>query len=88
MDLVSPGGPEEARIRTFERGVEGETLACGSGAMAAALTLRARGTGGTSLALATRSGEVLEVTIREDGPIELGGPARHVFDGVFPDPWE
>lgn len=87
VDLVALRGPDRARIRTFERGVEGETLACGSGAMAATLALRAQGLCGRRLSLLTRSGETLGVTLREGGRIELTGPARPVFDGVFPDPW-
>lgn len=92
VDLVSPDGPDAARIRTFERGVEGETLACGSGAMAAALAFHAAGLAGPRLHLRTRSGATLTVELEasDEGPsepraIRLSGPARWVFDGVFPD---
>ena len=88
VDLVALQGPDAARIRTFERGVEGETLACGSGAMAATVALHSRGLCGRHLSLVTRSGETLEVRLREGERIELAGPARPVFDGVFPDPWK
>lgn len=106
VDLVAPRGPDTALIRTFERGVEGETLACGSGAMAAALVLRETGLAGTEVALRTRSGATLWVRLGDAGdgeswdgtaegkasdraaegmPILLEGPARFLFDGVFPD---
>jgi diaminopimelate epimerase len=83
----------EVSIRTYERGVEAETLACGSGAMAAALALREAGLTERTLTLHTRSGEMLQVTLPEDGgasaearrrPIRLTGPARRIFDGDFP----
>lgn len=92
VDLVSPDGPDAARIRTFERGVEGETLACGSGAMAAALAFHEAGLAGPRLHLRTRSGATLTVELEasdedpsEPRAIRLSGPARWVFDGVFPD---
>lgn len=72
-------------IRTFERGVEGETLACGSGCMAAAFALREAGVVTTPVGLRTRSGALLEVDVLEHGLIRLAGPADHIFDGVLPD---
>lgn len=72
-------------IRTFERGVEAETLACGSGCMAAAFALRAAGEATDGLELVSRSGAVLEVGFLEAGRIRLAGPALFIFDGVFPE---
>lgn len=110
VDLVRLAGPDAAEIRTFERGVEGETLACGSGAMAAALALREAGLTANRLSLRTRSGTTLAVDLEPDlappsagegaapeaergstagrgrvRAIGLAGPARYLFDGVFPD---
>jgi diaminopimelate epimerase len=88
VDLVSLAGTDSAVIRTFERGVEAETRACGSGAMAALLALRKAGLAGRSLSLETRSGAVLTVELLDDEEgrvIRLSGPADHIFDGVFPD---
>lgn len=90
VDLVALDAPDRGSIRTFERGVEGETLACGSGAMAAALALHAAGAAAPEFRLATRSGDPITVTIldpEEQGPergIRLAGPARRVFEGRFP----
>jgi diaminopimelate epimerase len=75
------------RIRTFERGVEGETLACGTGTAAAALALAAHC--GVPLPVVFRSwgGEPLSVRARIDAgraeDIWLGGQGRLVFAGVW-----
>lgn len=72
-------------MRTYERGVEDETLSCGTGVTAAALSAMARGLAGTYCPVRTRGGE-LEVTAAPapgDGftDITLAGPARKVFEG-------
>ena len=54
-------------MRTYERGVEGETLACGTGSVAAAILLSAKGEAESSVALTTRSGKVLRVRLRREG---------------------
>jgi len=80
---TSPGA--RRRLRTFERGVEGETLACGSGCMATALALTNGELSGPRVEFETRSGTVLEVEFLPQGLIRLTGPAHHIFDGVLPD---
>lgn len=73
-------------IRTYERGVEEETLACGTGCMAtaASFVLRSRRSEGM-VDLRTASGDVLRATLRIDGDrlteMRLQGPARLVFEG-------
>lgn len=72
------------RTRTYERGVEGETLACGSGAVASAVLLTAWGLAEPPVRLATRSGKVLEVRLARSGDSwlpSLSGEARLVFRG-------
>lgn len=93
VNLVAPAGEGRVAIRTFERGVEAETSACGAGAMSAALALHADGGYGPELRLATRGGAELVVTLDPgDGPgpderrIRLSGPARFVFRGRYPWP--
>lgn len=69
--------------RTYERGVEGETLACGTGAMAAALAIQAIQGGKPPIGLKTRSGEMLEIAFDGFAHVEMGGPATLVYQGVI-----
>lgn len=78
-------GPNKIRVRTYERGVEGETLACGTGVTASAL-IAAKLHGFTSpVSVKVQGGDSLEVSFRvTDGAFEdvhLAGPADFVFDG-------
>lgn len=74
------------RIRTYERGVENETLACGTGVTAAALaSAMDKGPGSYQVQVAARGGD-LEVRFRKQeatttSDIWLCGPAAFVFEG-------
>ena len=76
-------------MRTYERGVEGETLACGTGSVAASTLLRAWGLAAESpVRLWTRSGLPLDVTVTRSGEAwsaALRGEARLVFRGELID---
>lgn len=78
------------RMRTYERGVEAETLACGTGAVATALMLVAWGQAAESVELETRSGRILRVRHKvENGQFlpSLSGEAQIVFVGALGEPF-
>lgn len=84
-NFVSPAGPAW-RMRTFERGVEGETLACGTGAVASAILLTTWGKATGPVAITTRSGKTLTVRLRHEGDRwlpSLRGEGRLVFQGTL-----
>nr|WP_286294174.1 diaminopimelate epimerase [Methylomarinovum sp. IN45] len=77
MEIVSPG---EVRLRVYERG-SGETLACGSGACAAAVVGIDQGRLRSPVTVALPGGE-LTVEWRGRGePVWMTGPAESVFEG-------
>jgi len=86
VNYVQPYGAG-IRMRTFERGVEAETLSCGSGVVAAALGAMARRGVSAPVPVLTRGGN-LSVEA-EHGPegrfvsLRLVGPATHVYDGMI-----
>jgi diaminopimelate epimerase len=85
VNFVQVLGANHIRVRTFERGVEGETLACGTGVSAAAL-VSARVHGFTSpVKVQVQGGDQLEVSFRDEGgefaDVRLTGPADFVFTG-------
>jgi diaminopimelate epimerase len=60
-DFVRVGKDSRLSVRTYERGVEDETLACGTGVVASALVAAFKGKVSSPVAVTTRGGEVLLV---------------------------
>ncbi|MCM8813277.1 MAG: diaminopimelate epimerase [Candidatus Omnitrophica bacterium] len=88
VDFVKIIEPELVAIRTYERGVENETLACGTGAVAAALLSHHKFGGRLGkfcMQVQTRGGEVLKVYFDYRGfgfkDVWLEGKARIVYQG-------
>jgi diaminopimelate epimerase len=77
VNFVKIGQPLE--IRTFERGVEGETFSCGTGAVAAASVARRLGLVDDEVLVQTRGGPLLITFI--DGRAFMEGPATTVCSG-------
>ena len=86
VNFAQVTGPSAARVRTYERGVEDETLACGTGMVATALVLARAGRIRLPAEIQPASGDMLIVdgTPLPDGgftDVTLTGPAVHVFRG-------
>jgi len=72
-------------VRTYERGVENETLSCGTGVTASALAASDKGC--TSPLIIETKGGILEVSYQQVDSgyknVWLEGPAEHVFSGII-----
>ncbi len=74
-------------MRTYQRGVEGETLACGTGAVATGLLLSIWGEASLPVTLKTRSGRLVTISATRDSDSwhpTLRGEGRIVFEGLLP----
>lgn len=84
VNFVARRGPSSLAVRTWERGVENETLACGSGVVASAAVASAAGAA-SPVAVLTRSGETLlvdfDATPGGVAGARLTGDARLLFEG-------
>lgn len=85
VDFVQVLGRSHIRVRTYERGVEGETLACGTGVTASALVASRVHQFPSPIKVQVQGGDVLEVTFQADretfSNVRLNGPAEFVFEG-------
>jgi diaminopimelate epimerase len=74
-------------IRTYERGVEGETLACGTGSVATALVAAQKGLAKSPVTLLTRGGEFLKIHFEQVDKgfrdVFLEGDAKMVYEGLL-----
>jgi diaminopimelate epimerase len=90
VNVVSVLGAHRLRMRTYERGVEDETLACGTGAVASAVVGTKLGLVSPPVEVVTSSGRVLGVDFAWDGEfateVRLSGEARVVATGeIWPE---
>ena len=76
-DFIKVIGSDLIEMRTYERGVEDETLACGTGAIASALVASVRGTVSSPVRVRTKGGEELQIHFQKEGdkfsPVWLEG---------------
>ncbi|MEO0070155.1 MAG: diaminopimelate epimerase, partial [candidate division WOR-3 bacterium] len=87
VNFVQVLGPSSIRVRTYERGVEAETLACGTGVTASALIAARLHKFDPPVKVRVQSGDVLEVDFRPVNDtftdVKLTGPAQFVFEGTI-----
>ena len=86
VNFVQSLGDGVIRVRTYERGVEDETMACGTGAVAAAIFAAEKGISASPVSVTTSGGEQLRIVfdLQEDGTAEkvyLQGPAKIIYIG-------
>ncbi len=83
VNFIEITSPDSLALRTFERGVEDETLACGTGAVAAALmSYRLGKIPGNRVKIRVKSGDTLEVQFSDTmQEVFLTGPAKIVYTG-------
>jgi len=87
VNFIEKRGPNKIAIRTYERGVEDETLACGTGIVASALIFAASEKSSSPITVLARGGDELQVGF-EKVPgsfrnVTLTGPAEFVFEGTI-----
>ena len=87
VNFVKVLGTDRIAVRTYERGVENETLACGTGATASALISALKGLVKSPVTVETRGGENLRIhfamTDQGFGRVYLEGPVRVVYTAVL-----
>jgi diaminopimelate epimerase len=86
-NFLEKRGANQIAIRTYERGVENETLACGTGVVASALIFAAIENASGPIGVLVRGGNQLQVGFKRDGKqfreVTLTGPAEFVFEGTI-----
>lgn len=80
VNFIQVRSSSKLLLRTYERGVEGETFACGTGAAASAMVAHEQGLADESVELTTSGGEVLQIHMEND-TLFLEGPAVMTFSG-------
>ncbi|MBI4596122.1 MAG: diaminopimelate epimerase, partial [Candidatus Tectomicrobia bacterium] len=87
INFVKTCGPANISVRTYERGVEDETLACGTGDVASAIICNYHGLAQPPVSVLTKSGETLIIHFRREGStyldVYLEGDARLTYQGAM-----
>src|SRR5438552_3745936 len=97
VNFIEKRGPQKILVRTYERGVEDETLACGTGVVASALVFAATEKVDGPVRVTVRSGSELSVDFKRAMPavasaeaggdrftnVTLTGPAEFAFEGTI-----
>ena len=91
VNFVQRLGSHKIRVRTYERGVEAETLACGTGVTASAIAAALKGLVKAPVHCVVAGGDTLEVNFKlyrdnHERPatnLSLKGPVRLTFKGEF-----
>ncbi|CAG35162.1 diaminopimelate epimerase [Desulfotalea psychrophila] len=86
VNFVSRGEGNSLYVRTYERGVEDETMACGTGAVAAALCFSKKYGFASPVNIVSSGGEILSIAFKTGCPPQeaapsLSGPARIIYQG-------
>lgn len=86
VNFIEKRGPKKIGVRTYERGVEEETLACGTGVVASALIFASTENTDGPITVIARGGDELQVGFEKSGKqfrdVTLTGPAEFVFEGT------
>jgi diaminopimelate epimerase len=85
VNFVRSAGNNRILVRSYERGVEGETLSCGSGVVASAIAASRQGMAASPVTCGTKSGVDLVVEFKDEGEtitgVRLTGDGREVYAG-------
>lgn len=85
VNFVEVKTARDIQVRTYERGVENETLACGTGSTASAIIAALSGYAKSPVRVHTRGGEILTVGFQQAGEkltqVTLEGEAAFVYEG-------
>jgi diaminopimelate epimerase len=87
VNFIEKRGTQKIAVRTYERGVEDETLACGTGVVAGALIFAATENFDGPIGVLVRGGNELKVGFNKISDqfrnVTLTGPAEFVFEGTI-----
>ncbi|MEI7904978.1 MAG: diaminopimelate epimerase [Candidatus Firestonebacteria bacterium] len=82
-NFVTVLGRNKLKVRTYERGVEGETLACGTGATASAYLSNLEGKTEFPTTVITSGGELLKIEKAANGDLYMSGGVKYICDGTI-----